>query len=313
MLTDIILAVDGKKPEKLSCLDDIYGYRGKKKFKKMKSFQAVADTRDMSLAYLGDTFPGLQRLHLNNSIISSIRDLRSNLPNLVVLSLAHCGLSELDGISTISGKLQELYLAFNKIEDVSELLGMTSLKILDLESNLIPYVEDVEILKCLTRLRNLTLRGNGCEEHPEYRKEIKRLIPKLVYLDEIKFGEENKESEENNEPKVEEIQPNDETGNKDEINQNGDNTSNEANPNGEKLPDLNNNKKLPPLRSAKEPYRDRTVVTDLVRDRADKRPPTTNATGSTTSRIAVRAPSRMIPRQRVVKPKIWHNIGSIRL
>ena len=311
MLTDIILAVDGKKPEKIASLDDLFNYKGKKKLKKIKSFQAIADTTEMSLAYFGDMFPLIQRLHLNNSIIPSIRDLRSNLPKLSVLHLAHCGLSSLDGITTIAANLVELYLAFNQIEDVSELLGMNSLKILDLEGNLIPYVENVEILKCCRRLRNLTLRGNGCEENPDYRKEIKRLLPRLVYLDEIKFGEEEKVEE-----------PPAELPHKEEEEKKEDVVINPPEAPNVEMPDMNveidfgetDREKLPPLKSAQEVYRDKTIVTDMVRDKVDKRPPTSGHAGQF-KRVRNTNQQRAVKKPAIVKNRRphWYNYGPIRL
>lgn len=194
MLTEIVLSPNGKTPQEIT-FDELFNYTGKKKLKNIKSFKAKADTTEMSLSYLGDFLPALQILRLDYSNIGSLRDLSTPLPNLKILSLTHCELSSIDGIATISSNIQELYLSFNLIDDISPLLGFNSLKILDLESNLIAYVEDVALLKCCKSLRDLTLRGTGATEHPEYRTMIKQLIPKLQILDGIKFGEENKEEE----------------------------------------------------------------------------------------------------------------------
>lgn len=194
MLTEIVLSPDGKHPQEIT-FEELFNYQGKKKLKNVKSFKAKADTSDMSLSYLGDFLPALQTLKLDYSTIGSLRDLSTPLPNLKVLSLTHCNLSSIDGIATISSSIQELYLSFNLIDDVSPLIGFNSLKILDLESNLIVNVEDASLLKCCRGLRDLTLRGTGAAENPEYRTMIKSLIPKLQILDGIKFGEENKEEE----------------------------------------------------------------------------------------------------------------------
>lgn len=194
MLTEIVLSPDGKTPQEIT-FEELFNYTGKKKLKNVKSFKAKADTSDMSLSYLGDFLPALQTLKLDYSTIGSLRDLSTPLPNLKILSLTHCNLSSIDGIATISSNIQELYLSFNLIDDLSPLIGFNSLKILDLESNLIPDVGDVSLLKCCRSLRELTLRGTGAAENPEYRQTVKNIIPKLQILDGIKFGEENKEEE----------------------------------------------------------------------------------------------------------------------
>jgi len=199
MLTDIVLACDGKHPQVVS-FEDIFDYHGKKKLARLKSLSAKADANAMSLAYLGDMFPRVQVLRLDNSVIPSIRELSTELSFLRTLSLTHCGLTELDGIQAVCQKVQELYLGFNQIDNLSELLGLHSLKVLSVEHNRIPYVEDVEILKCCRSLKRLVLRGNGAEEHPEYRAEIKRLVPRLVWLDDVRFGCEDVPSKPEPEP-----------------------------------------------------------------------------------------------------------------
>ena len=206
MLTDVVLACDGKKPAKVT-FEQLFDYHGKKKLSTLKSLSAKADTNAMSLAYLGDIFPKLQILRLNHSIIPSIRDLSAQLHTLRVLSLEHCGLTLLDGITSVSPKVQELYLGFNKIDNISELLGLNFLKILNLEGNLIANCDDVGILKCCRKLRRLVLRGNGAEENPEYRNEIKRLIPKLRWLDDVKYGDEEEEKPEPPQPPQEPAVP----------------------------------------------------------------------------------------------------------
>jgi hypothetical protein len=202
-LSDVVLSCDGKKPQPIE-FEAIFDYHGKKNLRKMKSLRAVADTSSMSLAYLPDIFPGLQVLRLDHSIIPSIRDLCTELALLRVLSLEHCRLTSLNGISAVSPKIQELHLGFNQIDDVSELLGLNCLKVLNLESNLIDTVEDIGLLNCCRKLCTLVLRGTAAAEDPNYRTEVKRRIPKLRVLDDVKFGEEDhEEAEEGPQPTAE--------------------------------------------------------------------------------------------------------------
>jgi hypothetical protein len=138
----------------------------------------------MTLSVLGGFFPHLEKLRLNNSLISSVRDISSSLSNLRYLWLAHCGLQSLDGISTISERLEELYLAFNRLTDLNELIGMSNLRVLDLEDNQIPDLAECEILQCCSSLKALTLAGNPGSSVPAYRDRIHALLPQLTYLDE---------------------------------------------------------------------------------------------------------------------------------
>jgi hypothetical protein len=207
-LSDVVLSCDGKRPQPIE-FEAIFDYHGKKNLRKMKSLRAVADTRSMSLAYLPDVFPGLQILRLDHSLIPSIRDLCTGLAMLQVLSLEHCGLTSLNGISAVSPKIRELRLGFNQVDDVSELLGLNSLKVLDIQSNLIAGVEDIGLLNCCRKLRALVLRGNGAADDPDYRAEVKRLIPRLRALDDVKFGDEDHEEPENARPPAEPLPPED--------------------------------------------------------------------------------------------------------
>ncbi|OHT17580.1 hypothetical protein TRFO_00829 [Tritrichomonas foetus] len=164
--------------------DDLLSYDGDQDFNSLVSLEAKVDTRDFTLSFLGDTFPNIKKLRLNNSIIPSVRDIGCTLVNLRFLSLARCNISSLDGIATISQNLEELYLAFNKIPDVCDLMGMEKLKIVDLEDNLITNLDNIEILNLCTGLRALTMAGNPAAEVPDYREKVAKLLPQLIYLDE---------------------------------------------------------------------------------------------------------------------------------
>jgi hypothetical protein len=181
-LSQIVLEFDGD-PEPLE-MEDLLKYDGTKDFSRVKSFEAIADTREMTLSVLGNFFPVLEKLRLNNSIISSVRDISSSLCNLRYLWLARCELESLDGISTISSQLEELYLAFNRVTDLNELIGMSNLRVLDLEENKIPNLIEVQILQCCSSLKALTLVGNPGTLVSDYRERIHELLPQLVYLDE---------------------------------------------------------------------------------------------------------------------------------
>lgn len=183
MIKNVIFEFD-EAIKMLKC-DDLFGYEGKLDPQKIHSLQANVDTTDYSLSIIGDILPNLQKLRLNNSIIPNVRDIGCNFVNLRFLSLAQCGITSLNGISTLSRVLEELYLAYNQITDVSDLMGMDKLKVLDLEDNKITDISNLEFLTCCSGLRALTLAGNPATQDPEvYRSEVLKLIPQVIYLDE---------------------------------------------------------------------------------------------------------------------------------
>ena len=188
MLSSAFLNSEKKRRRKVS-LSRLLEKRGSKDLKGVTSFQAVVDTSEMTLSYLGDFLPKLRVLNLDNSSLSSVRDVGGSLKKLKILSMKNCGLSTIDGIAAVSMKLHELYLSGNKISDISDLIGLDKLRILDLESNRIERTEDVALLGLIPALRELVLRGNEAASAEKYRQEVKAIIPSLEILDGEKFEE----------------------------------------------------------------------------------------------------------------------------
>ena len=92
----------------------------------------IVDTSETSLGNFGIYLPNLRQLKLNGSNVPRIRDLGTSLIYLRVLWLSRSNLADLDGIPTLS-HLEELYLAYNEIADISPCSMLESLKCLDLE------------------------------------------------------------------------------------------------------------------------------------------------------------------------------------
>jgi len=86
------------------------------------------DTTIQSLLDLPDLLPNLKHLVLDNSTITSIRDLGVGLRNITTLSLSGCGLHDIDGIGVLTG-LQELSLSDNYISDVTPLTMHENLQV----------------------------------------------------------------------------------------------------------------------------------------------------------------------------------------
>jgi hypothetical protein len=108
---------------------------------------------------LGELMPKLEQLRLNQSYISSIRDLGTSLTRLRVLWISRCGLQDLSGVVALP-LLEELFAAFNDIKDVTPLYTHETLQVLDLEGNLLDELDEIAALESITTLRELTLAGN---------------------------------------------------------------------------------------------------------------------------------------------------------
>jgi Leucine-rich repeat (LRR) protein len=101
------------------------------------------------------------------------------------ISLTQCGLTSLNGIATISRNIEELYLAFNHISDVANLMGMDRLRVLDLEASEIANLSNLRYLTCCPALTAPTLAGNpGAADNAQYAKTVAECVPNLIYLDE---------------------------------------------------------------------------------------------------------------------------------
>jgi hypothetical protein len=137
----------------------------------------------MSLTWVSDLFRRLQKLRLNNSIIPSMGDISGTLVQLRFLSLSHCAVTSPDGVDGVSAVLEELSLAFNRVSDVSHLMDLPKLCVVDLEENCIARAADVESLACCPAPRALTLAGNRAAAE-DYRADVMSRIPQLVDLDE---------------------------------------------------------------------------------------------------------------------------------
>jgi hypothetical protein len=183
MLLRVVLDYD-TQPEGMDG-EALYTYSGAKDFLWVKSLEATVNTRHASLSILGDIFPRLEKFCLVDSKLVSVRDIGCHLASLRFLSLAHCGITSLSGIFTISHRVEELHLAFNAIKDVSHLMGMDRLRVLDLEGNQITDITNVRFLSCCSNLVSLTLAGNPAVQNLDsYSRIVSEFIPNLMYLDE---------------------------------------------------------------------------------------------------------------------------------
>ena len=137
----------------------------------------AVDTRDdQPVDAIGHLMPQLQHLHLaSNSTLCSVRDLGTSLRHLVVLKASRCSLHELDGIAALPS-LEELYLSFNDIWELSPLALHESLQVLDLEANAIEDAPQVGLLATIPTLWALTLDGNPLGRRYSSKLEYRRVV-----------------------------------------------------------------------------------------------------------------------------------------
>jgi len=144
--------------------------------------ELTVDTSEQVVDNLGDLMPNLQQLKLNNSSLASFRDLGTSLQSLRILWLSRSGVTDLDGIGALCG-LKELYLAFNDICDLTPLAMHDELQVLDLESNRLSDLNQIDQLGTCPNMVSLTLDSNPLCRLEGYRRLVVHHIPQLQLLD----------------------------------------------------------------------------------------------------------------------------------
>ncbi|UJR37965.1 hypothetical protein I4U23_030649 [Adineta vaga] len=157
----------------------------------IRELEMIVDTSDTSLGNFGVYLQKLVQLKLSNSVIPRVRDLGTSLSHVRILWMARCCLNDLDGITSLQS-LEELYVAYNEIADLSALSMLENLRLLDLESNLIDDIHQVEFLALCPNLTTLTLEGNPINNQSNYRTDIIHRLPRLRTLDDMATNRSNK-------------------------------------------------------------------------------------------------------------------------
>ena len=93
---------------------------GKEDLSLVSFLQLKVDLNIQSVLDISDVLPNLTSLVLDDSIMSSIRDLGIGLRCLISLALNSCALNDLDGVGVLTG-LQDLSVCDNFITEVSPL------------------------------------------------------------------------------------------------------------------------------------------------------------------------------------------------
>ncbi|CAM9400087.1 unnamed protein product [Ectocarpus fasciculatus] len=157
---------------------------GEEDLRDVRHLALAVDTNTTQVDHLGTVLPVLTELRLERgSVLASFRDLGSSLPYLRVLWLPACGVCHLDGVGALTG-LEELYLAFNDVEDLTSIALHDRLEVLDLESNCVKDTEQAIHLGTCSRLWSLTLTANPVCRDLHYRRRMVDAVPQLASLDE---------------------------------------------------------------------------------------------------------------------------------
>ena len=110
----------------------------------------------------------LQITSFSSEVPSLHRLAQTTFHKLTVLKLSRIGLESLFGIDSRSfPNLRILFCSFNRVTDISPLLGHSLLETLDLEGNRISNSSNLEILASLPKLTELNVSGNPIESTKE--------------------------------------------------------------------------------------------------------------------------------------------------
>ncbi|KAG3069676.1 hypothetical protein PI124_g21472 [Phytophthora idaei] len=162
--------------------DKLRKLTGSQDLERVTSLQISIDSTKQSVEVIGELLPSLQQLRLQQSNLSSFRDLGTSLRSLGSLWAVHCQISDLDGIGALLN-LQELYLQHNNVSDISPLTMHEELRVIDLEGNQVTDIGQIEQLAFCPQLTSLNLTGNPVENVKHYRQIVANFVPQLVSLD----------------------------------------------------------------------------------------------------------------------------------
>ncbi|KAH9601479.1 Leucine-rich repeat [Trypanosoma melophagium] len=144
----------------------------------------VLDLSNNSLISLDATsLPGsLTRLKIANNKLQSLRGLAAAAPKLQELDVSFNRITS-SSMTDLPKSLSSLILQRNLMDSVSPLLMLQHLSNLDLSSNLIVDIKELQKLGGLRALRYLEIHGNPVMENPDTVPLLLEAVPKLIRLD----------------------------------------------------------------------------------------------------------------------------------
>lgn len=139
-------------------------------------------TTQTSLSQISILVPNLFKLDLNGSVLNSLRDLGYGLNNLTYLNINNCGLTSLDGTSGMTN-IKELVADGNLIQLIGSLSSLKLLTKLSLKDNKIQELSALTFLQLCPELLCINLDGNPVSHLILYRNTMERVAKKLEILD----------------------------------------------------------------------------------------------------------------------------------
>ncbi|KAJ1462255.1 hypothetical protein M885DRAFT_506422 [Pelagophyceae sp. CCMP2097] len=165
--------------------DKLWKIAGTRRLDTITEITLSLRSSSQSFANVGELLPNLVELVLDGSELASLRDLGTGLQSLKSLSLARCGMRELDGMSALP-RLNTLDVAHNHISDLDALSHHEHLQVLDARGNKLCDLQQLEVLGTCALLYALHLQGNALQtklESETYAKVVCFHIPSLRALD----------------------------------------------------------------------------------------------------------------------------------
>eukprot|EP01138_Halocafeteria_seosinensis_P009019 gb/GECG01009218.1/.p1 GENE.gb/GECG01009218.1/~~gb/GECG01009218.1/.p1 ORF type:complete len:1930 (+),score=269.15 gb/GECG01009218.1/:1-5790(+) len=99
------------------------------------------------------------------------------------LHLAGHGITSLDKLPSLSGRISTIYLSANYLQSLQHIDQFQNVQRLSLQDNLLGATNALEWLSKLNRLTHLRLSGNPVAQSPCYREEVITTLPSLKSLD----------------------------------------------------------------------------------------------------------------------------------
>ncbi|KAG9407163.1 hypothetical protein AC1031_001863 [Aphanomyces cochlioides] len=148
------------------------------------------------VAEIAEAYPTLSNLNLSSNAIREMDCDLSMLPYVSRLNLNHNQLSSVP--STLAAHLPhltQLLLGHNQFSSLESLRQMKTLTVLDLSFNSIAHFDQLDYLKDLPLLAQLTLQGNSkLDQADSYRLEVIQRLPQLVSLDNVEITPREREA-----------------------------------------------------------------------------------------------------------------------
>ena len=144
----------------------------------LQKLELRVDTTCHSLQVTGEILPSLQELMLNDSIIRCFRDVGTSFKNVRYLHVARCELREVQGIQAFE-QLEELYIAYNNLDDMFDVSMAEHLTVLDMEGNNVASADQIKYLRRMPRLAELNFKGNPVAKEFSYYQKVAEVCPKL--------------------------------------------------------------------------------------------------------------------------------------